>query len=74
MGDGTEIRRRRHRELRWQLGQTLLSVQYDIAAAHADRQECLSYQGGQYYTYENSLAEKNRTLNQNREESAIVAS
>jgi len=26
------------------VGQTLLSVRPDIAAAHADRQECLSYQ------------------------------
>src|SRR5712691_3524499 len=25
------------------VGQTLLSVRYDIATAHADRQECLSY-------------------------------
>ena len=26
------------------VGQTLLSVRPDIAASHADRQECLSYQ------------------------------
>ena len=27
----------------WWVGQTLLSVRYDIATAHADRQECLSH-------------------------------
>jgi len=27
-----------------QVGQTLLSVRYDTATAHPDRQECLSYQ------------------------------
>ena len=42
-------------EITMAVRQMLLSVQYDIAAAHADKQECLSYQGGQYYTYESSF-------------------